>query len=62
MRERVSAFDFSVAERVNAPRVEIQFEFDGDHQSLEVEDFYPAGAVPEDLVNFQKMFFEDIFE
>ena len=61
VRARIAAIDLTEAERPDQPRVEIQFEFDAGARTIEVEEIYPAGAVPEDYIALQERFFEGVF-
>ncbi|MEL6362948.1 MAG: hypothetical protein AAFR21_17900 [Pseudomonadota bacterium] len=62
VRARIAGFDVAGAERPDAPRVEVEFEVDGGATTLEIEEIYPAGSVPDAYVDLQKVFFEDVFE
>ena len=61
VRQRIEAFEFKTTDRLDAPKVEIKFEFDGETRSIEVEEQYAAGEVPKTYIDLQKRFFEDLF-
>ena len=60
--ERTRGFELTADEGVDAPKVEVQIEFDGGSRSFEVEEEYPVGEVPQIYLDLQAMFFEDSFE
>ncbi len=62
VRTRLAAVKFVGAERPEPPYVEVQFEFDGETRTAEVEEIYPLGAVPTAYVALQRRFFDAAFE
>ncbi len=60
--ERIKAIELTAAERLDMPRVEIQFEFDGNTRAIEIEEYYPIGGVPEVYIAVQELFFDDPFK
>ena len=60
--QRLKSFDLVATEDQDMPRVEIQFEFDGNSKTIELEEYYAIGGVPAAYVDFQKAFFEDAFK
>ncbi len=58
----IAGLDLSLGEQPDYPRVEVQVEIDTGTTIIEIESHYPAGAVPGDVLDFQRAFFEDIFE
>lgn len=62
VEERITGFEFAEGEDVDAPKVEIEFEFESGNRSIEVEEVYAAGSVPDEYMALQKRFFEDQFE
>ena len=62
IKGRIEGFEFAAAEDFDPPYVEVQFEFDGDARTIEMEEVYPAGKVPAELLDLQKKYFESVFE
>lgn len=62
IRDRFAAVEFRGAERVRPPYIEVQFEFDGNTLSVEVEEVYTTGNLPSAYLALQRIFFEEPFE
>ena len=59
--ERLKSFELTATDDQDMPRVEVQFEFDGNSKTIELEEYYAIGGVPAAYVDFQKIFFEEVF-
>ena len=62
IKGRIQGFEFSAAEDFDPPYVEVEFEFDGDARTIEMEQVYPTGKVPAELLDLQKKYFNSVFE
>ena len=58
IKKRVASFKFEKGERVQRPRMEIIFEFEGREREIEVTEIYAIGKVPAEYVKIQERFFE----
>ena len=63
VKARVAEFSWTAedAEDVEAPYVEMQFQYQARNREIEVELRVPAGSVPEELVALQETYFETAY-
>ena len=62
VRERINKFELAPTERLDAPKVEVAVEFDGNTRVIEIEEEYAVGQVPKHYLLLQERFFNDTFK
>ncbi len=60
--QRIRDFEFVATDDLDAPKVEIRIEVNGNTREIEVEEIYAAGSVPALYLDIQKEFFNSAFE
>lgn len=59
---RIQSFQPDDMPRIKYPRLEVELEIKGANHSIEVEERYAVGELPEIYVKFQQLFFEKIYK
>ena len=60
--QEVRDFEFVEGKKVRPPYIEVKMEFSSEDREIEVSKSYPAGKVPQRLINIQKQYLKEVWK
>ena len=60
--QEVRDFKFVEGNKVRPPYIEVKMEFSSEDREIEVSKSYPAGKVPQHLINIQKQYLKKVWK